>query len=92
MTTDDKLLKEMRTLVMSSLKPKLDLLGFDLAEIDDETNLTGSGIIDSMGFVILIGEIENEFDYEIDLGEYEPEEFTTLGGLLKCAIESKVNA
>lgn len=88
--TDDKLLIEMREFVISCLREKLDLLGMDTSEVDDDMSLTGSGIIDSMGFVTLVGDFEVEFDYEIDLDEYDPEEFTTLGGFLKCAIESKV--
>lgn len=90
--TKDKLIIEMREFVLSCLRERLDLLGMDPGEINDDISLTGSGLIDSMGFVELVGSFEDKFDYEIDLDEYDPEEFTTLGGFLRCAIHSKVSA
>ena len=90
--TKDKLMIEMREFVLSCLRERLELLGMDPGEINDDISLTGSGLIDSMGFVELVGSFEDKFDYEIDLDEYDPEEFTTLGGFLRCAIHSKVSA
>jgi len=90
--TKDKLMIEMREFVLSCLRERLELLGMDPGEINDDISLTGAGLIDSMGFVELVGSFEDNFDYEIDLDEYDPGEFTTLGGFLRCAIHSKVSA
>jgi acyl carrier protein len=87
--TDENIRARLREFVLSSIKEKLDLLDIDASQISDDTSLTDSGILDSMGFVELVGGVEDEFDYEIDLDEFDPEEFTTLGGFLKCALHSK---
>ena len=88
----DKLQSEMREFLLSSMQERLDFLGIAPSQVNDETSLTDSGIVDSMGFVELVGLFEDEFQYEIDLDEYDPEEFTTLGGFLRCAIQSKIDA
>jgi acyl carrier protein len=89
--TNENTKAQMREFVLSSIKEKLDLLGIDASQINDDTSLTDSGIVDSMGFVELVGNVEDKFGYEIDLDEFDPEEFTTLGGFLKCALHSKTD-
>ena len=75
----------LRRFILERLAEALDELDLDAENVPDAFELVGSGAIDSMDFVNLIGEIETEFDIEIDLSEHEPEEFTTLGGLVRCA-------
>jgi acyl carrier protein len=56
--------------------------GTSLAGLDDEFNIVDSGVLDSIGFIDLITSIEDQFDLEIDLSEADPDEFTTLAGLV----------
>lgn len=52
-------------------------------EINEGTNLIESGILDSMSFLDLISALEQQFSVSIDFGERDPNEFLTLGGLIK---------
>ena len=56
------------------------------AEVDDSFNFITSGTIDSMGFLELIGAVENEFGFEYDFSDLEIEEFTTLKSFVSHAI------
>lgn len=55
--------------------------GVAVKEVDESFDLFQSGVFDSMGFVSLIGAIENKFSIEMDFSELEPEDFSTLNGL-----------
>jgi len=57
-------------------------------EIGDDFSLLESGLIDSLGFVDLVTDIEDTFDVEMDFGDLDPEEFTRLGGLVQCAVSA----
>ena len=57
---------------------------------ETECNLIGDGYLDSLDFINLIGAIEVEFDIEIDLGDFDPETFTTLHGLVDAVEGSKI--
>lgn len=47
----------------------------------NDASLVGEGALDSLAFVELIAEVEEEFGVEIDFLEADAEEFTTLDGL-----------
>jgi D-alanine--poly(phosphoribitol) ligase subunit 2 len=52
---------------------------------DDDLNLIETGLFDSLAFVHLILAIEKQFDMELDIGDLGPEEFTTVGHLVRAA-------
>ena len=52
----------------------------------DDYCLLDSGLLDSLGFVELVAAIEEEFDVEVDFGSMDPEAFTTIGGIVQCAV------
>lgn len=51
----------------------------------DDLHLLNAGVVDSLGFVNLLAAIEERFGIEIDLGDADPDEFLTVGGLARCA-------
>jgi acyl carrier protein len=53
-------------------------------EISDEFSLTGSGIFDSMDFMVLIADVESAFNVIVDFSDSDPEQFTTLNGFIEC--------
>ncbi len=53
----------------------------DVATLDRTANLVGSGLVDSLGFLTLVGAIETAFSLELDFGDADPELFTTAEGL-----------
>jgi acyl carrier protein len=58
------------------------------AEINGNTNLLSSGLIDSFGFVDLILYIESMDGYRIDLSDADPNEFAVIRGLCRIALRS----
>lgn len=57
-------------------------------ELPPGRNLIADGVIDSLGFLNLVGALETEFSVELDFGDREPEEFTTIGGLSGVVVAS----
>lgn len=51
------------------------------------SDLISSGLMDSLGFLQFITRLEEELDIEIDLSEYDPEEFTRVVELRKILSE-----
>jgi acyl carrier protein len=62
--------------------------GIDLPEITAESNLLDLGVLDSLGFVQMLMSLEAEFGLELDLTEMDPEEFTSLQGLVSTALKT----
>ncbi len=53
------------------------------------TDLLSTGILDSLDFVNLLVFIEEEVGCKIDLADIEPEDFSTVEGLCRCAFSSE---
>ncbi len=58
-------------------------------EIDENVNLVGSGLVDSLGFMNLLMKVEDQFELEVDLDSRDPAAFTTLNGLIAAVMESR---
>lgn len=56
--------------------------------VEDDLNLFAAGLVDSLGFVELIGELEQRLGIEIDLGELDPAHFGTVGPLSRYIVEN----
>lgn len=56
------------------------------AEINGDTNLLSSGLIDSFGFVDLILHIESMDGFRVDLSDADPDEFVVIKGLCRIAL------
>jgi acyl carrier protein len=57
-------------------------------EIEPDTDLLTTGILDSMGLVELLIFMESEYGYKIDLIDADPEQFSTIKGLCELASKS----
>jgi acyl carrier protein len=58
-------------------------------EISAETELLGTGILDSFGFLDLIVHIESKTGFQIDLADADPREFAVIRGLCNLAVKSQ---
>jgi acyl carrier protein len=58
-------------------------------EISGDTELLGTGILDSFGFLDLIMHIESKAGLQIDLAEADPAEFAVVRGLCNLALKSQ---
>lgn len=58
-------------------------------EITGDTELLGTGILDSFGFLDLIVHIESKAALQIDLADADPSEFSMVRGLCNLALKSQ---
>lgn len=58
-------------------------------EISADTELLGTGILDSFGFLDLIMHIESATGIQIDLADADPGEFAVVRGLCNLALKSQ---
>lgn len=58
-------------------------------EIGVDTELLGTGILDSFGFLDLIMHIESKTGLQVDLAEADPGEFAVVRGLCSLALRSQ---
>jgi acyl carrier protein len=58
-------------------------------EISGDTELLGTGILDSFSFLDLIMHIESTTGLQIDLAEADPSEFAVVRGLCNLALKSQ---
>jgi acyl carrier protein len=59
------------------------------AGISAETELLGTGILDSFGFLDLIMHIEAKTGLQIDLADADPSEFAVVRGLCNLALKTQ---
>jgi D-alanine--poly(phosphoribitol) ligase subunit 2 len=52
------------------------------AHFDDATDFIAAGVIDSIGIIKFVLELESHFGVEIGAEDIESDEFRTLGGLI----------
>jgi len=57
--------------------------------ISAETELLGTGILDSFGFLDLIMHIENKTGLQIDLADADPSEFAVVRGICNLALKTQ---
>lgn len=57
--------------------------------VHDKLHLIDSGLLDSMGLVMLITAIEERFNLEVNLADVDPDEFLTVGGLAGQAARNR---
>ena len=70
---------EVRDLVLASLKERLRETGFEAAAVPDDLDLLESGVVDSMGLLEMISEVEERVGQELELEDLEPRDLTVLG-------------
>ncbi len=56
------------------------------AEIAPDTDLLGTGLLDSLGLIELVAFIEESTKRRINLLDIDPEQFTTIRGLCQTAL------
>jgi len=61
-----------------------------VTELRDDLNLVDSGLLDSIGLLQLVMSVQEEFKVEIELGEVDPELFTTVAGFASIVTDRSV--
>jgi acyl carrier protein len=83
---------DVRTFILSCVRQALAAIGMEHRELPEDFDLRASGVIDSLGFVQLLGHLETRFDRSIDLSCLPPEELTHLGVLSRHIAEQVAGA
>lgn len=76
-----------REYIIEQLSEKLLVFDISPSEINDDFDLVKSGLLDSMAFIDLVADTEQNFNLEIDFEESaNSADFTTMGGLISMLI------
>lgn len=71
--------QQVRDFVIEALDEPLRTAGIEPAQVGDDFDLLESGVIDSLGLLELIPQVEDRFGIEIDFEEMDPENMTIVG-------------
>ncbi len=83
--------KQLRELILTRLAAPLLANGLTPDAVPDDFDLLREGVVDSLGFVELIGVIEAAVGMPVDFEDLDPEQLTVVGPLCRY-VESKVRA
>ncbi len=64
----------------------------NVAAPDPDVDIIKSGLIDSLGLVTLLFELEREFDVRVPLESLDVEDFRTIGNLVRTVAGLKLEA
>ena len=70
-----------RAFIRQKIREAAARKGVDFDSIGENENLFQAEVLDSLGFLELVGAVESQFDLEVDFSEMDPSEFTTIKGL-----------
>jgi len=79
MTTVD----DIKAALVSILEPSLRVAGVSVTAVDDEFDLRKAGLIDSLGLIRLLAELERRLGRSIDLSSMDTERLTNIGALAR---------
>lgn len=68
------------------LSSRLDKLGIEADDIDQSTSLLEQGVLDSLGFIEFITNIEITFDIEFDFEDMDANDFTSIEQLVQLVL------
>jgi acyl carrier protein len=83
--------REVGEFILEQVQDPARRLGLDLAALDSDFDLIGSGVLDSMRFLELLTAIEQRYKIEVDLNGVEIETVTKVGGIIDLVIAVKHN-
>jgi acyl carrier protein len=71
--------EQVHAFVVARFEEPLRALGHVPGAVPEDLDLLGGGVTDSMGILELIGALEEEFGFEVDFEDLDPEDLTSLG-------------
>lgn len=74
---------QLRAYVVDHLTEAAQTLGLEGLQIDGDFDFFDSGVLDSFGFINLMADVEERFQVELDFSDLDPEDFSTLDGLVR---------
>jgi acyl carrier protein len=77
--------EQARRTVLDACAEPLRAAGIDPGAVGDDFDLRASGVIDSLGFLELVVELEHVLGVELDLDAADPARMTVIGELVALA-------
>jgi acyl carrier protein len=74
-----------RALILELLGPSMKRADLCADDLDDSFNVVDAGLLDSIGFMELLAQVEQRRGVPLDLYDADPDRLTTLGGLVELA-------
>ena len=74
---------QMKALILSCLEEPISSLGLAPDALTDDFDILAEGVIDSLGFIKLITEVETRLGFPIGFDDLDPDELTVLGPLCR---------
>jgi acyl carrier protein len=81
-TKDDEIVR-VKTFIASFLESRLFAMNLSVNHLHDDLDLRAAGLLDSLGFVQLVTELETRLGRAVDLADLAPEQLTTVGPLVR---------
>ena len=72
-----------KSLIASILETRLLAQGITVTNLQDDLDLRDEGIVDSLGFMQMILDLETRLATQIDLTDLDPEDLTNVGALAR---------
>ena len=74
--------------IIASKSARVDRFG----KLDDDMNLVEAGVLDSMALLDLLTTLEERTGYILDWSEMNPEDLTSIRGMVQALLSSKIEA
>ncbi|WP_157259666.1 acyl carrier protein [Paenibacillus sp. OSY-SE] len=75
--------EEVENYLYNILQDRLELFGVTRGDFTDSFQLL-PGVVDSIGFLELVAQVEQNFEVEMDFEHSDPEQYTKLAGFIQC--------
>ena len=75
--------EHVRALIETSCADRLAAAGIAPGQLTDDLDLRSAGVMDSLGFLELVVDLERELGIELDFETLDPEQLTTVGPLTR---------
>jgi acyl carrier protein len=83
--------ERVRGFIIRRYSSQLEGKGVSLANVPDDYDFLLQGVVDSFGVLELVGELEKEVGFELDMSGLDAEKITVLGPLSRYVAEQAVS-
>jgi acyl carrier protein len=82
--------ERVRALILSEIAGSLALFGETPETVAPDFDLRARGVIDSLGFLELVGTLSEEVGFELDFDGMDPDQLTVIGPLSQYVAEQSL--
>ena len=90
MTPSPATAEKVRDFIVHRYSAQIRGKGLDLSQVPDDFDFLLQGIVDSFGVLEMVGDLEKEFGFDLDMSGLDAEKITVLGPLSRYVAEQAV--